>query len=201
MKNLEAIFLFADFSKVFDSILRGKIEQLLLVYVLPTETVTTIMMLNKNTKVKVHSPDGDTDFVAGVLREDTLAPYLFIICLDYVLWMVIDLMKENGFMIKKGKKQMIPCTNYYRHRLHRWHIALLANTSTEFESLQYSLEQAASGTGLHMNTGKTEYMSFNRKGDISTLNGGYLKLVDKFTYLRRSVSSSENYINLQLVQA
>ena len=42
----------------------------------------------KNTKVKVRSPDEDTNYfdrVASVLQGDTLAPYLFIICLDYVL--------------------------------------------------------------------------------------------------------------------
>ena len=36
------------------------------------------MMLYKTTKVKVHSPDGDTDYfdiIAGVLQGDTLAPY------------------------------------------------------------------------------------------------------------------------------
>ena len=33
---------------------------------------------------------------------------------------------------------------------------------------------------------------FNQGGDISTLNGGSLKLVDKFTYLGSSVSSTEN---------
>ena len=36
----------------------------------------------------IRSLDGDTDFfdiIAGVLQGDTLAPYLFIICLDYVL--------------------------------------------------------------------------------------------------------------------
>ena len=51
------------------------------------------MILYKNTKVKVCSPDGDTeyfDIVAGVLQGDTLAPYLFIICLDYVLRASID---------------------------------------------------------------------------------------------------------------
>ena len=51
------------------------------------------MILNRNTKVKVRSPDGDTeyfDIVAGVLQGDTLAPYLFIICLDYVLRTSID---------------------------------------------------------------------------------------------------------------
>ena len=46
------------------------------------------MILYKNTKVKVRTPDGNTDFfyiVACVLQGDTLAPYLFIICLGYVL--------------------------------------------------------------------------------------------------------------------
>ena len=54
-------------------------------------------MLYRNTKVKVRSPDGDTDYfdtVAGVLEGDTLAPYLFIISLDYVLRMSIDKMKD-----------------------------------------------------------------------------------------------------------
>ena len=56
------------------------------------------MMLYKNSKVKICSPDGDTDvfdIIAGVLQGYTLAPYWFIICLDYVLWTSIDLMKEN----------------------------------------------------------------------------------------------------------
>ena len=55
-------------------------------------------------KVKVCSSDGDIDFfdiVVGVLQGDTLASYLFIICLDYVVRILIDLMKENGFTQKK----------------------------------------------------------------------------------------------------
>ena len=63
-------------------------ERILLAYGLPTETVAAITSLYRNTKVKVRSPDGDTeyfDIVAGVLQGDTLAPYLFIICVDYVL--------------------------------------------------------------------------------------------------------------------
>ena len=45
------------------------------------------MMLYKTPKVKVHSTDGNIDhfyIVVGVLQRDTLALYLFIICLDYV---------------------------------------------------------------------------------------------------------------------
>ena len=65
------------------------------------------MMLYKNTKVKVHSPDGDTDyfdFGAGVLQGDILAPYLFIICLDYAFRMSVDLMKDNGFTLGEKKR-------------------------------------------------------------------------------------------------
>ena len=44
-KNLEATILFVDFTKAFDSIHWGKMDQILL-----KETVSTIMMLYKNTK-------------------------------------------------------------------------------------------------------------------------------------------------------
>ena len=87
-KNLQATLLFVNFTKTFDSIHRGKMEQILRAYGLPKETVAAITILYRNTKVKVRSSDGDTEFfdiVAEVLQGDTLAPYLFIICLDYVL--------------------------------------------------------------------------------------------------------------------
>ena len=59
-----------------------------------------ILYIYNDNKVKVRSPDGDTeyfDIVAGVLQGDKLAPYLFIICLDYVLRTSIDKIRENGF--------------------------------------------------------------------------------------------------------
>ena len=64
-----------------------------------------------------------------------------------------------------------------------------------------SLERAAAGIGLHVNVHKTEYMCFNLTGDISTLDGSSLKLVDKFTVLGRSVSSTEKDIDTQLTKA
>ena len=44
-------------------------------------------------------------------------------------------------------------------------------------------------------------MCFNKSGDISTLNGSSQKLVDKFTFLGSSVSSTETYINTRLAKA
>ena len=87
-KILEATFLFVDPSEAFEAIHRRKIKQILLAYGLPKEAVTAIMMLDKNTKVKFYSPDGDTlffDIVAGVLQGDALVLYMFIICLHCVL--------------------------------------------------------------------------------------------------------------------
>ena len=86
-------------------------EQIQLAYGLPKETIVAIMMLYRNTKVKVRFPDGDTeyfDIVAGVLQGDTLAPYLFIICLDYVLRTSIDRMKNNGFKLTKERSKGYP---------------------------------------------------------------------------------------------
>ena len=83
-------------------------EQILLAYGLPKETVAAIMIFYRNTKVKVRSPDGDTDYfdnVAGVLQGDTFAPYLFKICLDYVLRTSIDKIKENGFELTKKRSK------------------------------------------------------------------------------------------------
>ena len=51
-KNLEATILFVNFSKAFESIHRGKVEQILLAYGLLKETITAIMMLYRNMKVK-----------------------------------------------------------------------------------------------------------------------------------------------------
>ena len=155
------------------------------------------MMLYKNTKVKVRSPDGDTDYfniVASVLQGDTLAPYLFIICLDYVLRMSIDLMKENGFKLAKERSRSSPAQTI-TDADYADDIACLANIPAQAESLLHSLKRAAASISLHINADKTEYMCFNQRGDISILKGGPLKLVDKFTYRGSSVSSTEKDIN------
>ena len=80
-------------------------------------------------------------------------------------------------------------------------MVILANTPNQAETLLHSLEWAAAGIGLHVNAHKTEYMCFNQTGDISTLEGTSLKLLDKFTYLGCSVSSTEKDIDMQLTKA
>ena len=184
-KILQATLLFVNFTKVFDSIHRGKMEQILLAYGIRKETVAATTILYRNTKVKVRTPDGDTeyfDIVSGVLQGDTLALYLFIICLDYVLRTSIDKIRENGFELTKKRSRRYP-TKTNTDADYADDIAILANIPNQAKTQLHSLERAAASIGLHVNAHKTEYMCFNQTGDISILDGTSRKLVDKFTYL------------------
>ena len=87
-------------------------------------------------------------FAIGVLQGDTLTPYIFIICQDYILQMSKDLIKVNGFThIKKaGSRRYLAETitgAYYADDL-----ALLINTPAKAKSQQHSLQPAAGGIGL-----------------------------------------------------
>ena len=153
--------------------------------------------------MKVRSPDGDTkyfDIVAGVLQGDTLSPYLFIICLDYVLRTSLDKIRENGFELTKKRSRSYPAKTI-TDADYAEDIAILANTPNQAETLLHSLERAAAGIGLYVNAHKTEYMCYNQTGDIFTQDGSPLKLVDKFTYLGSSVSSTQKDIDTRLTKA
>ena len=98
-------------------------------------------------------------------------------------------MKENGFKLTKERSrrysaQTITDADFAND------IAPPANAPNQAKTLLHSLEQAVAGIDLHVNAHEMEYICFNQTGDISTLNGSSLKLVDKFTYLGSSVSST-----------
>ena len=202
-KKIQATILFVDFTKAFDSIHRGKMEQILLAYGIPKETVAAITILYRNTKVKVRSPDGLTDYfdiVAGVLQGDTLAPYLLIICLDYVLRTSIDKIKENGFELTKKRSRRYPAKTI-TDADYADDIAILANSSVQAETWLHTLERATASILLHVNAHKTDCTCLNQTVDISTLGGSSLKLVGKFTYLGSSVSSTEKDNDTWLTKA
>ena len=112
----------------------------------------------------------------------------------------IDKIRENGFELTKKRSRRNPAkTNADAD--YADDIAILANTPNQAEKLQHSLERAAAGIGLHVNAHKTEYMCFNQAGDISTLEGTSLILVDKFTYQGSSTSSTEKDIDMRLTKA
>ena len=116
-------------------------EQIRLAYGIPKETVAGITILYRNTKMKVRSPDGDTeyfDIAAGVLQGDTLSPYPFIICLDYLLRTSIDKIRENGFELTKKRSRRYPAKTI-TDADYADDIAVLANTLNQAETLLHRL--------------------------------------------------------------
>ena len=62
--------------------------EILRAYGVPVEIVGAVNMIYSNTTAQMLSPDRETKFfelLAGALQGDTLAPYLFIIALDYAM--------------------------------------------------------------------------------------------------------------------
>ena len=110
---------------------------------------------------------------------------------------------------RKGAK--VPHKNNYWRRLRRWHsdagkyTQQSRNTTGKYtqqsRNTTDSLKRAAVSIDIHVNAHKTEYMYFNQTGDISTLDGTSLKLVDKFTYIGSGVSSTEKYTDTRLTKA
>ena len=112
----------------------------------------------------------------------------------------IDKIRENGFKLTKRRSKRYPAKTI-TDADYTDDLAILANTPNQAETLLHSLERAAAGIGLHVNANKTEYMCYNQTGNIATLDGASLKLVDKFTYLGSSVSSTEKDIDTRLTKA
>ena len=61
----------------------------------------------------VRSPDGDIPFfkiTTCVLQGDTIAPFLFIICLDYILSNSLKDIENLGLIITERKSRRYPAT-------------------------------------------------------------------------------------------
>ena len=62
--------------------------EILELYDIPKQMVEAIRLLHTNNSASVFFPDGETkpfDINAGILQVDTLAPFLFIMVVDYIL--------------------------------------------------------------------------------------------------------------------
>ena len=76
--NCVAVFI--DYSKAFDSISRGMRKKIFSAYGIPEKVVDMIMRLYNGSKDVMI-----TEISAGVLQGDTLAPFLFVIIVDWVM--------------------------------------------------------------------------------------------------------------------
>ena len=175
--------------------------KILKAYGIPDIIVQAIEDTYQDTKAKVVTTDGDTeefDILAGVLQGDTLAPYLFIIVLDYCLRTAIGGDEERlGFTIVPRRSRRIGPLNITDLDFAD-DIALLSDTAAQAQELLRKVENAACCVGLHMNVKKTQFMTFNQPDvEIRTVDGSSLEEVNDFKYLGSWVQSTEQDIRVR----
>ena len=99
----------------------------------------------------VRSPDEDTEFfdiLAGLLQGDTLAPFLFVICLDYALRICVDKCNEYGVTLDLARSKRFP-NKKITDADYAEDLALLSDNSYNAQKLLHILEQSAAFIGLH----------------------------------------------------
>ena len=141
-------------------------EQILLAYGIPKETVAAITILYRNTKVKVRSPDGDNRILRHCSRSTTRghagSVSLYHLSRLRTLEPSIDKIKENGFELTKKRSRRYP-QQQLPTRLRRWH-SDTGKYTDQAEHFLHSLERAAASIGLHVNAHKTEYSAITKQG-------------------------------------
>ena len=120
-----------------------------------------IRALYINTSPTIITPDDPTEFFnisAGVLQGDTLAPLLFIIALDYALRLSLEKINDKGLTIQPRRSSRYP-SKHLTDLDFVYDIALLADCLENAQHMLTSLQEAADLVGLHLNEGKTEYIT------------------------------------------
>ena len=200
--NKKAIILFVDFRKAFDSIHREMMMKILKAYDIPPNLLRTISKLYEDTRVRVITPDGETEFfkiIAGVLQGDTLAPYLFAIVLDYVLRNTFSGREEElGFKLQKRKSRRVPPV-VVTDLDFADDLALLSEEIEQAQEVLKRLEEEACKVGLHCNAKKTEIQAFNQETPVivKAKDGTTLKVVQNFKYLGAWTESTEKDLSVR----
>ena len=162
--------------------------EILQLYGIPDKIISAIKVMYTDTSSTILTPDGETPSFpihAGILQGDTLAPYLFIIVVDYVLRISVDTMCEKGYQLNARRSSRDPA-EYLTDTDFADDIALISQSLEHAEELLHSLEQASNCVGLYLNDTKTECLNkciSNNTHPIKTLNGTILNQVGDYKYL------------------
>ena len=190
----EAVLLFIDFKKAFDSIDRNVVFKILEAYGIPPEIVEAIRIMYTNTSATVITPEGLTDFFTintGVLQGDPLAPFLFIICLDFALRKAIE--QSDGITLKSRRSRRHPA-ECLADLGYADDIVLLEDDIQNSEACQ--------SLGLYLNATKTKFMHLNLKSEfvMNSLGGSKIEKVNDFKYLGCYTTTSYD-MDLRIGQA
>ena len=98
---------FIDFTKALDYVHRERMFLILEAYGIPPLIVEAIQLIYEDSSAIIITPDGETAafyILAGIFQGDILAPFLFIIVLDYCLREAITNCEDTGIFIKARRQ-------------------------------------------------------------------------------------------------
>ncbi len=184
-KNLVAVFI--DFSKAFDSVKWNYIKSILISYNIPIKLVNAIMSIYDGATAKVCTNDGISDNIdlnTGVLQGDTLAPYIFVIVIDYILRNALNDI-TLGFKYKDKISSRYPA-KYITDLAFADDISLLSSDIDDVQIMINNIESIANVIGLKINKKKTEFILVGTKwnyNEIIKVKDGNIIRKDDFKYL------------------
>lgn len=203
------VLTFIDFKKAFDSINRSRMFKVMSAYGVSDRVIRQVSAMYANTTAMVRTIDGmsdEFDINAGVLQGDTLAPFLFVWMVDYILRCAL---KESGveFILqsRNGRRSQTIAVSDFAFADD---VALVASSILDAQKLLLSIEKFAAELGLLLNANKTEFMivSADPQIDLSTFslytnNGTVLKQVNDFKYLGSWIRNSRADVTIRIAQA
>ena len=145
---------FVDFAKAFDSVDRRAMLHILQNCGIPDVIIRAISIMYENPQSFINISDGSTDLfktTTGILQGDTLAPYLFVIVVDYTLRQSVDPLNGKRIDVKPTKTNR-EAAKYLTDLDYADDIALLSQLLQDGQELLLSLEEAASRFCLLLNS-------------------------------------------------
>ena len=189
--QLPLIVTFVDFKKAFDSINRTMMFAVLRHYGIPEPLVNAIQVLYTNSSSAV-MVDGNIsnpfDVTTGVLQGDVLAPFLFIILVDYLLEKAS--VGDSGVVTHPRRSRRYPA-KVLNDLDFADDIALLESSISRAQSQLTRTANAAADLGLIISAPKTEYMVINcHPQPPLEVYGNAINKVEDFKYLGSMMASS-----------
>ena len=192
--QLPLVVTFIDFKKAFDSINRKVMFAVLRHYGIPEAVVNAISVLYKNSKSAVMVDGGLSDpfdVTTGVLQGDVLAPFQFVVLVDYLLKKATSQL-DSGVVTSPRRSRRHPAKSLNDLDFAD-DIALLESSISRAQAQLTKTAEAAADLGLVISAPKTEYMTVNCNPQPALqVYGDPINHVSDFRYLGSMVASGSS---------